>query len=336
MYIKASDQFKTIMNELTKTKYNTINFKYKHIKGLISVIIPVYKDAKGLHDTLTSLQKQTLDKSKYEVIIANDGDDSHVSEVCKEFEVKEIKITPNRGSYNARNKALEESKGEFLAFTDADVIVSNYWLEEGLESLKTYDYIGGPVNFINTNPNNLVHMYEKHFDFDIYKSFLNDHYCVTANLFVRRDVINAIGGFDVRLKSGGDMEFGQRVHFFSAFSQFYNKNNSVLHPHRNYLGILIKKKRVVRGIQDLLRYFPNRFSNNKLVLIDAILYSLIPPQEYIFNLSFFFFIWHIKLIDLYINVKYRHSNMIFFNKKSHILKLFNKIKNILSTSKKAI
>ena len=90
MYIKASDQFKTIMNELTKTKYNTINFKYKHIKGLISVIIPVYKDAKGLHDTLTSLQKQTLDKSKYEVIIANDGDDSHVSEVCKEFEVKEI------------------------------------------------------------------------------------------------------------------------------------------------------------------------------------------------------------------------------------------------------
>lgn len=311
------------------TPFNTVNFRYPKKNNFVSVIIPVYRDAKGLHDTLSSLQKQTLNKSNYEVIVANDGDDIEVSRVCKEFNIKEVKITPHKGSYNARNKALEESRGEFLAFTDADVIVHEFWLEKGVSKLKEFEYVGGPVVFNNTNTKNLVQLYEKIFDFNIYESFKENHYCVTANLFTVRELITNIGGFDIRLKSGGDLEFGQRVNLIPQYRQTFLQDNAVLHPHRDYKGLLIKKKRIIGGLTDLLSYYPERYNRHSLILVDSIIYAVIPPKEYLYNVRFFLFVWYMKLIDLYLNIKYRSYGMKFFNPDSKFVRGIQLIKSRL-------
>jgi glycosyltransferase involved in cell wall biosynthesis len=104
---------------LKKYMYNKL-FKFKRRRGFVSVIIPVYKDHEGASDTLNSLSKQSLKREQYEIIVANDGGDKQTRRACEKFDVKVIDIFPNGGSYNARNKALQISKGEYIALLDSD------------------------------------------------------------------------------------------------------------------------------------------------------------------------------------------------------------------------
>lgn len=66
-------------------QFNAINFKHKPKKDFINVIIPVYKDANGLEDTLKSLQQQIIKNDQFEVIVANDGGDKKVESICKKI-----------------------------------------------------------------------------------------------------------------------------------------------------------------------------------------------------------------------------------------------------------
>jgi len=301
-------------------KYNKILFKNPEKKGFISVIIPVFKDYIGLTETLKSIKNQTLNSDKFEVIVANDGNNELISKTCEEFDVTEIKISPNRGSYNARNKALEVSRGEYLAFTDADVMVNIKWLENGKHFLNKYDYVCGPVQFKKNNQKNIVEKYEELYDFNIKDAFKYDYYGVTANLFTKRNVIEVLGGFDNRLKSGGDNEFGNRVHYSSQFTQFYS-DNFVVHPHRNYHEILIKKQRVSNGINALLDYFPKRYKKYTFIFADNLIYTFIPPFNLTYDLNLFFFFWYMKFVDLFINLFYRNQHMQIFNENSIFLKI---------------
>jgi hypothetical protein len=79
------------------------------------------------------------------------------------------------------------------------------------------------------------------------------HFGATANVFTRREVLAKVGWFDAALKSGGDREWGQRVHA-SGLAVVYAPDVVVLHParrtFREYEG---KIRRVVGGMRDLDR-----------------------------------------------------------------------------------
>lgn len=88
----------------------------------ISVIIPVYNDANLLNKSINSVLKQTL--NDIEIICINDGSTDNSLEILKELEKKydSIKVfsQENQGSGKARNKGINESNGEYIAFLDAD------------------------------------------------------------------------------------------------------------------------------------------------------------------------------------------------------------------------
>lgn len=313
---------------IQKNTFNEVKFHLPIRYNFVSVIIPVYRDAKGLHDTLNSLQKQTLGHNKYEIIVANDGADEQISHLCKEFNVKEIKITPNRGSYKARNMALEESQGEFFAFTDADVVVTHNWLEKGLITLQNFEYVGGPIQYPKNNNLSITEKYLINWEFNFKYLFEIDKYGVTANLFTSRHLIELLGGFDSRLESGGDNEFGNRVHSVYPEMQFFDYSNYVIHPFRNYQQIISKKKRLMRGLLSLVKYHPTRYSKYTFILVDELVYTLHPPTEYLNDFGLFLFAWYMKFFDFYLNLRFRRDYMIIFNRKSHILKFINKISTL--------
>jgi hypothetical protein len=75
----------------------------------------------------------------------------------------------------------------------------------------------------------------------------------TANLFTRRYVFEAVGGFDARLKSCGDREWGMRVRD-AGYRLAYSDTARVFHPARRTWGELIKKTaRVSGGMFELSR-----------------------------------------------------------------------------------
>jgi len=237
----------------------SLNIKNSPKKDFISVIIPVYKDVEGLTETVSSLMKQTIPQSNYEVIVANDGGDEGVGDFCEKYPIREIRIIPNRGSYYARNRGIEEARGEFLAFVDADITVPGEWLETGLQGLQTADYIGGPVLINEKKVRTPAHYYELVTGFKGNVPEADNHFFVTANLFVRRSVFEHVGGFDIRLRSGGDNEFGNRVFNSNTFTQSFIQELAVLHPPRGFHKLLKKRVRITEGKLALNRLYPERY-----------------------------------------------------------------------------
>ena len=86
---------------------------------LVSVIVPVYNSHRFVADTLNSALEQTY--TPIEIIVMDDGstDDSHA--VLAGFGSRITLLhQPNSGCGIARNRAVEASRGKYLAFLDAD------------------------------------------------------------------------------------------------------------------------------------------------------------------------------------------------------------------------
>ena len=216
-------------NCLFANEYTCLNWKNAVKKQFVSVIIPVYKDAEGLADTLSSLASQSLQQDRYEIIVSNDGGASEITEVCLKFKVKMVEIHPNMGSYFARNRAIEVSSGEYLAFIDADMTAPDNWLSSGIERLLSADYVAGGVKIDTSKVETIAHLYEAKNAFRMRDYFEKSHYGGAGHLFVKRYVFEKIGGFDERLRSSGDRELGDRI-FRSGFQQVYTASPSLIHP----------------------------------------------------------------------------------------------------------
>jgi len=227
--------------------------------NFISVIIPVYQDTEGLRRTLLSL-KQQQDAPDFEVIIENDYE--------------------GVGSYQTRNKALERSQGKHLAFIDAGTTASPNWLRTGSQNLQHSDYVGGPIARTSDQLFSIsksAKLFGKYREFAVEEFFDDAHFFPTTNLFTKRNVIEKVGGFDSRLRSSGDLEFGDRIYRSGFCIQHYDPHLIVSHPFRTYRQLVEKQKRLASGSSDLKRYYPKRFGNSRFEFVPKIIRALLPP-----------------------------------------------------------
>ncbi len=94
----------------------------------ISVIIPSYNAARFVSEAVSSALCQTL--PPLEVIVVDDGSTDDTEAVVRSFGERVRCIRqPNGGPAVARNRGIRESRGELIAFLDADDV----WLPEKLE-----------------------------------------------------------------------------------------------------------------------------------------------------------------------------------------------------------
>ncbi|HEU4391938.1 MAG TPA: glycosyltransferase family A protein, partial [Blastocatellia bacterium] len=85
----------------------------------VTVVIPAYNAAKYLIESVDSVLAQSF--RDFEVIVVDDGSTDETPEILKSYrsEIRCIR-TDNRGPSSARNLAIRESRGELIAFQDAD------------------------------------------------------------------------------------------------------------------------------------------------------------------------------------------------------------------------
>ena len=102
---------------------------------LISVVIPTFNRRETLKTVLPLLAKQTLPPDQYELLLCDSGSTDGTRELVAELAIANLHhILPaeNRGRSGARNAGIREAKGEFVLFTDADIIPSENLLAEHL------------------------------------------------------------------------------------------------------------------------------------------------------------------------------------------------------------
>lgn len=223
--------------------------KISSSEPIASVIIAAYNSRQGLDILLPALLNQTLPTACFEVIVIDDGSSDLTADFLSDKYPSVRVISQVRGgAYKARCTGIASSRGKILAFTDADCLPDEAWLENGINALThdDLDLVSGQVKVCVQDPKSVVQRYDARFNLK-QKFYAKYSFGVTANLFVTKTVYERCGGFNLKLYSGGDQKFCQNA--VKSGAKFgYLETCVVNHPARQGLGELIKKtKRVAKG-----------------------------------------------------------------------------------------
>lgn len=221
-----------------------------HRSQLMSIIIPVFNDAAGIAKTLEGLTRQSWSMSCLDVIVVDNGSEPPVGLPAEyPFPVQVIRCeTP--GSYAARNAGAAVAKGEYFAFTDADCIPSEHWLERGVASLIEGNgkwAVGGEVVFTPIDSPTGVAIYQMAMGFGQESNILNKGFSATANLFCTKAQFEEVGPFDERLLSGGDREWSWRASTYKIGIKYQPDAVVYTEPRRTLRGAIRQARRVVAG-----------------------------------------------------------------------------------------
>ena len=87
---------------------------------LISVIIPCLNEERFLQSCLQSIQRQTLDRNAWELIVVDNGSTDGSQSIAHQFADKVI-VADHRPVGAVRNVGVNEAVGELLVFLDAEI-----------------------------------------------------------------------------------------------------------------------------------------------------------------------------------------------------------------------
>jgi GT2 family glycosyltransferase len=176
----------------------------------ISVVIPVRNGEQSLPALLESLAAQTLERSRFEVVVVDNASTDRTAEVARShgaIVVHEPK--PNRSG--ARNAGARAARADLFAFTDADCEADPGWLEALRSCHDRAPLVAGDVKVSTGQPPNPVERFESLWRFG-QEHWVKDGWAATANLFVRREAFEAVGGFDTGWRHiGEDVDFCLRA-----------------------------------------------------------------------------------------------------------------------------
>ncbi len=216
----------------------------------VSVIIPVYRDWQSLQACLDALRTQTLATGEFEVLIV-DNDESSPGPVPQLPNSLYIHA-PEGFSYAARNAGIRQAKAPVLAFTDADCVPDPEWLEQGLQALRveSADILGGHIEMYSVE-GSWAGRYDLCFGLDQEEFLRSFNAVTTANLFVKREVVECLEGFNAALQSGGDFDFCYRASA-QGYRIGYSDLAKIKHHTRDSFDELIRKtRRIAGGVTDM-------------------------------------------------------------------------------------
>ncbi|OUN58398.1 glycosyltransferase family 2 protein [Alistipes sp. An66] len=183
---------------------------------MISVVIPLYNKEKSITSTLRTVLNQTF--RDYEIVIVNDGStDGSVEEVGKVHDDR-IRLVhqPNAGVSAARNRGVEEAKGELIAFLDADdewkpeYLATQYFLYQKYPDCSVFACNYEFRDVMGRVTPTLIHKLPFVEEDGILTNYFEVASCsnppiCSISIMVKKQAIQAIGGFPVGVKSGEDL-----------------------------------------------------------------------------------------------------------------------------------
>lgn len=203
---------------------------------VISVIVPVYKAEEYLPRCIESIIAQTF--VDFEVLLIDDGSPDNSGKICDDYAIKDKRIKvfhkSNGGVSSARNLGLDNAKGIWVSFIDADDYVSPDFFELG-------DCVGCEVLqksyvVINEEDNSVEHKYLPEIDSfrtkdDFYRFFVTRRTSALWDKFILRELI-------------GETRFNTKVHIgedFLFFLSLLSRIKQYKFNRKGYYNYIIRK-----------------------------------------------------------------------------------------------
>lgn len=201
---------------------------------LVSVVIPSYNCGPYLEATLGSVHRQTL--SDYEVVVVDDGSTDDTLSILRRFQGPRFRIQTQhrRGPAAARNRGIECSTGQYVAFLDADDIwapdklatqvalmeagpmlgmcFTNWaWLDARPGTPSAFEAAQASLGRLESRPlRESAHLLTGP---DLLTAFLlrGPVPCWTSTVMVRRRTLEQVGAFDEHLRVAEDTHLWLRL-----------------------------------------------------------------------------------------------------------------------------
>jgi len=197
----------------------------------MSVVVCTYNRCESLKRTLKSFSEVVFPEGySWELVLVDNNSKDETKIIAEAFKeesglnVKYI-FEAKQGLSYARNRGINHSKGEIIAFTDDDVMVDRYWLSNIERAFEEHDVscVGGKILPIWETPNPKWLKHDLHYmlpllDYGDKFFYLKSPIIWGANFSVKADIFGKYGGFDTnlgripgRLFAGEETEFARRI-----------------------------------------------------------------------------------------------------------------------------
>jgi glycosyltransferase involved in cell wall biosynthesis len=240
-----------------------------------SIVVPAYNAGATLDDLLQSLLSQTYPRDRLEIIIVDNNSQDDTAYRASRYPVTVLHERHIQSSYAARNRGIAAAQGDIIAFTDADCVAHPDWLRYlladyddpgwggfagGFEAypprteVERYladsgawgyaqDFIQGPFFAPQSAGQRLcvrLRFLDYRAEIPLPSKLVNPP---TANVAYKRQLFDEIGPFDLRLTSGGDVEFAWRVQTETHWRIKITPKAKITHRHRQDLSSMAKQFR---------------------------------------------------------------------------------------------
>ncbi|MFN8575410.1 MAG: glycosyltransferase family A protein [Candidatus Sericytochromatia bacterium] len=176
---------------------------------LISVIIPLFNCEKYICESIGSILNQNY--PDLEIIIVNDGSTDNYLEQIENFKNIKLLSQENKGVSAARNRGIQEAKGDIIGFLDADDLWSDNYISSLLKYLindDNYQISRGRTKMIKLINNN---------EFKEINTLF--HPFLVGSALYKKSVFYDVGFFDELIKSGEDIDLVNRIKIHSNIKE---------------------------------------------------------------------------------------------------------------------
>ncbi len=176
----------------------------------ISIIVAAYNNQDTIGECLKALLDQDYPQTHYEVIVMDGVSQDRTVEIAKQYPVKVISIRLNCPA--AYNYAQKIAAYPILGFVDSDARVERLWLKKLVPHISEANVAGvsGSIDTWNSdNPWARAIGYELKMRYQRIGRYTGR--IATMNLLIKKAVVEEVGGWDEKLPSQYDTDFGFRM-----------------------------------------------------------------------------------------------------------------------------
>lgn len=180
-----------------------------------SIVIPLYNKAQSIGNTLLSVLNQNY--QNFEIVIVNDGSTDDSIEAVSTIEDDRIKIVhqKNQGVSAARNKGVEQSQYDWIAFLDGDDLWEANHLEEIIKMMADFPDEFIYVTSFEYSDKRFMYKHKREKEIfkieNYFKEAVREHLLWTSIVVINKLCLNEIGGFNTNLTRGEDIELWSRI-----------------------------------------------------------------------------------------------------------------------------
>ncbi len=230
---------------------------------MVSVVVAAFDAATTLPACLESLRKLTY--PNYEVIVVDDGSsDATPQLLASEEGIRVERHAENRGLSAARNSGIRLSRGEIIAFTDADCRADPQWLDYLVSALVRSDFVGMGGHNLMPPSSSVTAAAVGLAPGGPVQVLLTDRvaeHIPGCNMAFYRSVLDEVGGFDPRFRAAGDdvdlcWRIQQNGHVIG-----FTAGGFVWHDRRTRVGAYVRQQMGYGAAEAMLaQKFPSLFN----------------------------------------------------------------------------